>query len=139
MHSRIKVLLSFSSYSVKNLSNLESSFWNSDTTWRNITPIIWTKTLRMVIYLSKIFHQTQSFFIVWNQKQMILVLGKTGSRERKLLKFKKSSKTFTQDTKPISNYINLLQHCHLFHFNPLIQTDSHQDEPLGYNVFPEPD
>ena len=137
MHSRIKVLLSIASYSLKKLSNLESSFWNSDTTWRNKTPIISTKTLRMVIYLSKNFHQTQSFFIVWNQKQIILVLGKTGSRERKLLDFKKSSKTFTQDTKPISSYIYILQHCHLFHFNHLIQTDWYQEEPLGYNVFPE--
>ena len=36
---------------------------------------------------------------------MIFVLGKIGSRERKLLNFKRSSKIFTQDTKAISNYI----------------------------------
>ena len=62
----------------------------------------------MVINLSKNFFQTQSFFIVGNEKQMIFLLGKTGSRERKSLNFKRSSKTFTQDTKPISNYISLL-------------------------------
>ena len=39
---------------------------------------------------------------------MIFLLVKTGSRERKLLNFKRSSKTFTQDTKAISNYIYLL-------------------------------
>ena len=57
----------------------------------------------MVINLSKNFLQTHSIFIVSNEKQMIFLLGKTGSRERKLLNFKRSSKTFTQDTKAISN------------------------------------
>ena len=28
--------------------------------------------------------------------------------------------------------------CHLFQFNPLIPTDWHQEEPLGYSVFVEP-
>ena len=64
----------------------------------------------MVINLLKNFHQTQSFFIVWNEKQMIFLLGKTGSRERKSLNFKRSSKTFTQDTKATSNYIYRLYH-----------------------------
>ena len=58
-------------------------------------PIIWTETFRMVINVSKTFLQTQSFFIVSNQKQMIFILRGTGSRERKLLNFKTSSKTFT--------------------------------------------
>ena len=62
----------------------------------------------MVINVSKTFLETQSFFIVSNQKQMIFVLRGTGSRERKLLDFKTSSKTFPQDTKAISNYIYLL-------------------------------
>ena len=62
----------------------------------------------MVINLSKTFLETQSFFIVSNQKQMIFVLTGTGSRERKLLNFKTSSKTFTENTKAISNYIYLL-------------------------------
>ena len=99
------MLWSIFNYSVKKLSNLESSFLNSDTSWKNKTPTISTKTLRMKIYLSKAFLQTQSFFIVWNQKQMIFVLEKTGSRDRKLLNFKRSSKTFTQDTKAISDSI----------------------------------
>ena len=60
---------------------------------------------RMVINLSKTFLQTQSFFIVCNQNQMLFVLAKTGSRERKFPNFKRSSKSFTQDTKPILNYI----------------------------------
>ena len=63
---------------------------------------------RMIINLSKNFLQNQSFFIVGNQRQMLFVLLKTGSREWKLLNFKRSSKTFTQDTKAISNYIYLL-------------------------------
>ena len=83
------MLLSIFTYSVKKLSNLESSFWSSDTSWKNKTPLISTKTLRMVIYLSKHFLQTQSFFIVSNQKQLIFILGKTGSRERKLRNFKR--------------------------------------------------
>ena len=28
--------------------------------------------------------------------------------------------------------------CHLFQFNPLISNDWHQEELLGYSVFPEP-
>ena len=59
----------------------------------------------MVINLSKTFLQTQTFFTVSSQKQIMFILGGTRSRERKLLKFKKSSKTFTKDTKTISNSI----------------------------------
>ena len=62
----------------------------------------------MVINLSKNFVQNQSFFIVGNEIQMLLLIGKTGSRERKSLNFKRSTKTFTQDKKDISNYIYLL-------------------------------
>ena len=62
----------------------------------------------MVINVSKTFLETQSFFIVSNQTQMIFVLRGTGSRERKLLDFRTSGKTFPQDTKAISNYIYLL-------------------------------
>ena len=75
---RIKVLWSIFNYSVKKLSNSESSFLNSGTSWKNKTPTISTKTLRITIYLSKHFLQIQSFFIVWNKKQMIFVLGTTG-------------------------------------------------------------
>ena len=46
---RIKVLWSIFNYSVKKLSNLESSFSSSDTSWKNRTAIISTETLRMVI------------------------------------------------------------------------------------------
>ena len=72
-------------------------------------PIISTETFRMVISLSKTFLETQSFFIVSNQIQMIFVLRGTGSTERKLLNFKTSRKTFNQDTKAILNYIYILQ------------------------------
>ena len=101
----IKLFLSIFNSTTKKLSNLESSFLIIDTSWKNKTLIISTQTFRMVTNLSKTFLQTQSFFIVWNQKQMLFVLAKTGSRERKLLNFKRSSKSFTQNTKPISNYI----------------------------------
>ena len=70
---------------------------------------------------------------------MIFVLGKTVSRERKLLNFKKSSKTFTNDTKAISDYIYLLQHSVMSLSNPLIPTSWQQEEPLGCSVFAEPD
>ena len=111
---------------------------------------------RMVINLSKNFPQTQSFFIVSNEKELIFFLEKTGSRERKSLNFKRPSKTFNQDIKPISNYIYPLQHPviylnpnlsyqmigtalrHLFPFHPLIPTDWHQEEPLGYSLFGDP-
>ena len=100
----IKLLLSIFNSSVKKLSNLESSFLLTDTSWKKTLKIS-TQTFRMVANLSKTFLHTQSFFIAWNQKEMLFALGKTRSREKKLLNFKRSSKTFTQDTKPISNYI----------------------------------
>ena len=59
----------FNSY-VKKLPNLESSFLIIDATWNNKTVILSIKTFTMVINLSKKFFQTQSFFIVWNQKQI---------------------------------------------------------------------
>ena len=74
---RIKVLWSIFNYSVKKLSNLESSFSNSGTSWKNKTPTISNKTLRIMIYLSKNFLQIQSFFIVWNKNQIIFVLRTT--------------------------------------------------------------
>ena len=42
-------------YLVKKLGKLKPSFSNSDTSWKNNTPIISTETLRIVIYLWKIF------------------------------------------------------------------------------------
>ena len=77
----MKVLLSIFNYSVKKLSNLESSFLIIDTSWKNKTPKISTKTFRMVIYLSKTFLEIQSFFIVWNEKQMIFAFLGTGSQK----------------------------------------------------------
>ena len=129
-------MLCFFNYSMKKFSNLEWSFSIIDTSWKNKTPIVWTKIFRMMIYLSKNFLQNQSFFIVGNQRQMLFVLLKTGWREWKLLNFKRSSKTFTQDTKAISNYIYLLYL--LFPFNPFIPTDWHQQEPLCWSEFAEP-
>ena len=61
MHDRIKVLLSIFNYSVKKISNLDSSFENSDTGWKNKTPTISTKTFRMVINLSKNFFKINRF------------------------------------------------------------------------------
>ena len=103
-------MLSIFNYSVEKLSNLESSFSIIDTSWKNKTSIISTNTFRMVIYLSKTFLQTQSFFIVWNEKQMIFVLGRSWSREKKLLIFESSSKTCMENTKAISNYIFSVTH-----------------------------
>ena len=74
----MKVLISIFNYSVKKISNLKSSFLIIDTSWKNKTP---TKTFRMVIYLSKTFLETQSFFIVWNEKQLIFAFLGTGSQK----------------------------------------------------------
>ena len=64
---------------MKKTLNLEWNFWNNDNTWTNKTCKISTQTFRIVIDLSKTFLQTQSFFIIYNHKQMIFILGKTGS------------------------------------------------------------
>ena len=77
----MKVLLTIFNYWVKKLSNLESSFLIIDSSWKNKTPKISTKTFRMVIYLSKIFLEIQPFFIVWHEKQMIFALLGTGSQK----------------------------------------------------------
>ena len=62
----------------------------------------------MAINPLKNFLQTQSLFTVLNQRQIIFILAGTASRQKKLLKFDMSRKTFTQDEKAISNYIYLL-------------------------------
>ena len=93
---------------MKILLNLESTFTNILHFQKKKIPIISTEIFR-IINLSNPYLQTQSFFIIWNQKQTIFILGWTWSRERKLLQFKRSTKTFTQDTKAISNYIYPLQ------------------------------
>ena len=54
---------------MKKLLNLEWSFSNIDNSWKTKTCIISTESFRMMIKLTKTFLQTQSFFIVWNQKK----------------------------------------------------------------------
>ena len=126
---------------MKKLLNLQSSFLSIDTSWKDRTPIISTETVRMVTNLSKTFLQIQSIFIISNQKQMIFVLRRPWSRAKKLLIFKSSSKTFTKNTKAISNYIYLLQpsviSLSLF-IHPFIPTDWHQQDTLGCCQFEEP-
>ena len=91
------------------LLNLDSGFSSIVTSWKEKTPIISTGAVRMVKNLSKAFLRIQSIFIVSNQKQMLFVLRRPRSKEKMLLIFKSPSKTFTQNTKAISNYIYLLQ------------------------------
>ena len=78
-------------YSVKKHLNLESSFSSIDTSWKNKSLVTETETSRMVINLSKTFLQTQSFLTVWNQKQIIFILGGTWSGGRRLFKFQMSN------------------------------------------------
>ena len=66
-----KVYIPYSAISntwVSRLLNLEWTFLNIDTSWNNKTPIRLIETFIMVINLSRPFLQTQSFFIVSNQK-----------------------------------------------------------------------
>ena len=60
------------------LLNLEWSFSNIDNSLKNKSGIILIETFRIVINLSKIFLQSQTFFIVLNEKQMIFALLGTG-------------------------------------------------------------
>ena len=85
----------FNSY-VKKLPNLEPSFLIIDATWNNKTVILSIKTFTMVINLSKNFFQTQSLFIVWNQKQI---------NGKEVTKLKKLEQKFDENTKATSNYI----------------------------------
>ena len=85
----------FNSY-VKKLPNLESSFLIIDATWNNKTVILSIKTFTMVINLSKVFLQTQLFFIVWNQKQI---------KGKEVTKLQKVEQKFDENTKATSNYI----------------------------------
>ena len=77
---------------MEKLPNLEWGFSIIVSSWKNKTPTTSTETFRMVINFWKSFLQTQSFSIVWNQKQMLFVFRKTRSRERKLPNFKRPSK-----------------------------------------------
>ena len=85
----------FNSY-VKKLPNLESSFLIIDATWNNKTVILSIKTFTMVIKLSKVFLQTQLFFIVWNEKQI---------KGKEVTKLQKVEQKFDEKTKATSNYI----------------------------------
>ena len=87
-------------YSVKKLLNLEWSLSIIYSSWKNKTPRISSEILWMVINLSNNFLQNPLFFIVWNQKQILFILRKIGSREIKLLNFKRSSKRFPRIQKP---------------------------------------
>ena len=80
---------------MKKLPNLESSFLINDTSWKNKTLILSTKTFKMMISLSKVFLQTQSFFIVWNQKQI---------KGKEVTKLQKVEQKFYQEYK---SYIKL--------------------------------
>ena len=84
----------------------EPSFSNIDTSWKN--KIDWNtwngdKSFKNFSSNSIIFHRLK-----WKPNDF-LVLGGTGSKERKLLHFKSRTKNFTEDTKAILNYIYLLQ------------------------------
>ena len=74
--------------SMKKLPNLESSFLINDTSW--------TKTFKMMINLTKVFLQTQLFFIAWNQKQI---------KGKEVTKLQKLEQKFDENTKATSNYI----------------------------------
>ena len=82
---------------MKKLPNLESSFLINDTSWKNKTLTLSTKkTFKMMINLSKVFLQTQLFFIVWNQKQI---------KGKEVTKLQKMEQKFDENTKATSNNI----------------------------------
>ena len=70
---------------MKELLNLQSSFSSIYTSWKDKTPIISTETVRMVMNISTPFLQIQSIFIASKEKQMIFVLRRPWSSEKKLL------------------------------------------------------
>ena len=78
------------------LPNLELRFLINDTSSKNKTLILSAKTFKMMISLSKVFLQTQLFFIVWNQKQI---------KGKEVTKLQKVEQKFDENTKATSNYI----------------------------------
>ena len=115
---------------MKKLPNLESSFLINDTSWKNKTLILSTKTFKMMISLSKVFLQTQSFFIVWNEKQI---------KGKEVTKLQKVQQKFHPEYKSyIKLHIAAVILHHLFSLNLLIPTYCDQEEPLGPSVFAEP-
>ena len=106
------------------------SFLINDTSWKNKTLILSTKTFKMMINFSKVFLQTQSFFIVWNQKQI---------KGKEVTKLQKVEQKFYPEYKSyIKLHIAAVILRHLFSLNPLIATYCHQKEPLGLSVFAQP-
>ena len=81
----------------------------------------------MVINVSKTFLQTESFFIISNQKEMIFVSGGTGLTERKLINFYN-----------VKFYISSVRLCSLVSFSRLIPTYWHEEEPSGCSVYAQP-
>ena len=125
-------------YSVKKLLNLEWSLSIIYSSWKNKTPRISSEILWMVINLSNNFLQNPLFFIVWNQKQILFILRKIGSRETKLLNFKRSSKSFPRIQKPYQVHISSVTLSHLLPFNPFMPADCRQQKLLGCSEFAEP-
>ena len=97
-----------------------------DTSWKNKILKITAQKFRMGINFSESSLQTQYFFIVWNKKQMIFLLGKTRLRERKSLNLKKSTNTFTRDTKLYQITYILCKTLSSVSIDPFLPTDWHQ-------------
>ena len=95
---------------MKKLLDFQWSFLTIDIRLKNKTPIVFTERLRTVINLWKTFLQTESFFIVWNEKHNFCFRRKRINGKEVASLQKSSSKNSTEDTKAISNYIYLLQH-----------------------------
>ena len=81
---------------MQKLPNLESRFLINDTSILVDTLILSTKTFKMMINLSKVFFQTQLFFIAWNQKQI---------KGKEVTKLQNVEQKFDENTKATSNYI----------------------------------
>ena len=79
---------------MRKYSNLESRFSNIDTTWKSKTAIIAFETITTLTNFSKNYLQSQSFFAVSNQKQIIFILGGTGSSECSCFNWKRLAKFF---------------------------------------------
>ena len=84
----------------------------------------------MVINLSKVFLQTQSLFIVSNQKQ---IKGKELAELQMV-----QQNVYPEYKSYIKLHIAAVILHHLFSLNPLIPTYCHQEEPLRHSVFAEP-
>ena len=125
----IELLLSIFNSSVKKLPNLEWSFLINDTSWKNKTVTLSTKTFRMVINVSKVFLQTQPFSVVWNEKQF---------NGKEVAELKKVQQNFYSEYRSyIKFHIAPVILHHPFSLNTLIPTYCHPEETLGHSVFAE--